>query len=333
MLLPTMFESLEADYHHLKRHVQLWDVACQRQVSLHGADALRLVQLLCPRDMSAMALDQCYYMPMVNRRGKMLNDPVVVRLAADHFWISVADGDFWQYACGVADALDLDVAVEEPDVSPLAVQGPRAEDLMVRLFGDSARDIGFFRHRRLSFEGHRFLIARSGYSRQGGFEIYVDDSAWAMPLWEAFFAAGEDLHLRAGCPNMIERIEGGLLSFGSDMTSAHTPFEAGLGRYCTSRADFIGKAALRAAAAPRQMIRPLAIEGRIPPCDRPWPLLAAGGAGGVVGQVSSAAWSPDFRTNVALAMVAHSHWHAGTKLEVETHDGMRWATIQARFWL
>lgn len=329
MLLPAQFGGFVDDYHHLKRHVQVWDVACERQVSIKGPDAARLMALLSPRDLSKMADDQCYYIPVTDRAGGMLNDPVALKLAPDHFWISIADGDFLQYALGVADALGLDVLIDEPDVSPLAVQGPKSDDLMARVFGDAVREIRFFRYKRLAFEGREMIVARSGYSRQGGFEIYVEGSDCGMPLWDALFAAGQDLQVRAGCPNLIERVEGGLLSFGNDMTRDNTPLEAGLGRFVNSPAAYIGKAALAARPVAR-MIRPIAIDGDLPPCDRLWHVHAGGVT---VGQVTSAIRSPDFGTNVAIGMMARSHWDAGTRIEVETQDGMRNATVRDTFWI
>ena len=330
MLLPTRFgQDFINDYHHLKRHVQVWDVACERQVGVKGTDAARLMTLISPRDLSTMADDQCYYIPVVDRHGGMLNDPVAVKLAPDHYWISIADSDFLQYVLGVADAMELDVVVEEPDVSPLAIQGPKSDDLMARVFGDEVRSIRFFRYKRLTFEGHDFVIARSGYSKQGGFEIYVDDFKLGMPLWDALFRAGEDLEVRAGCPNLIERVEGGLLSYGNDMTRENTPMEAGLGKFVNAPGDYIGKAGLGLRPA-RKMIRALAIEGDIPPCDRLWHVYAGGKT---VGQITSAVRSPDFNINVAIGMVADSDWDAGSKVEVETQDGMRRAVVQDKFWI
>ena len=135
----------------------------------------------------------------------------------------------------------MQVEIEEPDVSPLAIQGPLAEDLTARIFGDTVRDIKFFRYKKLKFLDTQFVVARSGWSKQGGFEIYVDGFDYGMPLWNAFFEAGQDLNVRAGCPNLIERIEGGLLSFGSDMTRQNTPVEAGLAKFCNSPDDYLGK--------------------------------------------------------------------------------------------
>ena len=145
MLLPTMFESVVADYHHLKEHVQVWDVACERQVELRGPDAERLMQMLTPRDLRKMQVGQCFYVPIVDETGGMLNDPVAVKLADDRWWISIADSDLLFWVKGIAYGYRLDVLVDEPDVSPLAIQGPKADDLMARVFGDAIRDIRFFR--------------------------------------------------------------------------------------------------------------------------------------------------------------------------------------------
>ncbi|MEL6464605.1 MAG: dimethylsulfoniopropionate demethylase [Pseudomonadota bacterium] len=334
MLLPTVFESVEADYRHLKDHVQVWDVSVERQVELRGPDASRLMQMLTPRDLRRMLPGQCYYVPIVDETGGMLNDPVAVKLSEDRWWISIADSDLLLWVKGIANGYRLDVLVDEPDVSPLAVQGPKADALMERVFGERVRDIRFFRFDMFQFEGCDLAIARSGYSKQGGFEIYVPDSAQGMPLWNALFDAGEDLQVRAGCPNGIERIEGGLLSYGNDMTDDNTPHECGLGRFCDTQTAIgcIGRDALLRVSkeGPVQQLRPIAIHGdAVPTCDRPWPLYAGGKR---VGQVTSAAWSPDFKTNVSIGMVRMTHWDPGTDLEVETLDGMRRATVQETFW-
>ena len=334
MLLPTVFESVEADYRHLKDHVQVWDVAVERQVELRGPDAGRLMQMLTPRDLRSMLPGQCYYVPIVDETGGMLNDPVAIKLSEDRWWISIADSDLLLWVKGIANGYRLDVLVDEPDVSPLAVQGPKSDDLMARVFGDRVRDIRFFRFDMFQFMGRDLAIARSGYSKQGGFEIYVEGSDLGMPLWNALFEAGEDLNVRAGCPNGIERVEGGLLSYGNDMTDDNTPHECGLGRFCDTQTAIgcIGRDALLRVSkeGPVQQIRPIAIDGdKVPSCDRPWPLYANGKK---VGQVTSAAWSPDFQTNVSIGMVRMTHWDEGTRVEVETQDDMRTATVREKFW-
>ncbi|MEM7226792.1 MAG: dimethylsulfoniopropionate demethylase [Pseudomonadota bacterium] len=322
-LLATAFRSLQDDYWHLREHVQLWDVSCERQVALEGPDAARLLQLMTPRDLSKIVEGQCVYAPLVDAEGAMLNDPVALKLAEDRYWVSIADSDVLLWAKGLAHGLGLEVAINEPDVFPLAVQGPKADALMARVFGEAVRKIRFFRFARLSFQDHRLVVARSGWSKQGGFEIYLDRAELAEPLWDALWQAGADLQVGPGCPNLIERIEGGLLSYGSDMTRANNPLECGLERYCAvDQGPYsIGKAALRRihAEGPARQIRGLSFGREAMTGPRaPWRLSVAGA---FAGQVTSAAWSPRLKTNVGLAMVERAHWQSGTEVTVELPDG------------
>jgi len=335
MLLPTVFRSVVEDYHHLKSAVQIWDVAVERQVELRGPDAARLMQMLTPRDLRGMNAGQCYYVPIVDETGGMLNDPVAVKLAEDRWWISIADSDLLLWVKGIANGYRLDVLVDEPDVSPLAVQGPKAEQLMARVFGDGVKDVKFFRYGMFEFQGRQLVVARSGYSKQGGFEIYVEGSDIGMPLWNALMEAGKDLDVYAGCPNLIERIEGGLLSYGNDMNDDNTPHECGLGKFCNTSTAIgcVGRDALLRVAkeGPVKQLRPIEIHGdAVPPCDRLWPLMDGDRQ---VGTVSSAAYSPDFATNVAIGMVRMTHWDTGTELDVVTPTGIQPATVWETFWI
>ena len=334
MLLPTFFRSAEEDYAHLKRAVQIWDVSCERQVELNGPDAKRLVQMSTPRDLDKMAADQCYYIPMVNAEGGLLNDPVLVKLNENRYWVSLADSDMLYYFMGLARGFQLNVDVFEPDISPLAIQGPKADVLIERVFGADITATRFFRHKSITVQGKDMLIARSGWSLQGGFEIYLDGSEHGESLWDLLVEAGEDLDIRAGCPNGIERIEGGLLSYGNDMTMEHTPFEAGLGRFChlQTATACLGHGALMAKRQPTRQIRPLEIEGEgLPGATFLWPVHTH--ASEKVGYISSAAWSPDFETNVAIGMLNIDHGAPGTQLLVETPDGTRIARVIEKFWL
>ena len=334
MLLPTVFRSVQEDYHHLKSAVQIWDVAVERQVELRGPDAARLMQMLTPRDLRGMNAGQCYYVPIVDETGGMLNDPVAVKLAEDRWWISIADSDLLLWVKGIANGYRLDVLVDEPDVSPLAVQGPKAEELMARVFGDGVKNIKFFRYGMFEFQGRQLVVARSGYSKQGGFEIYVEGSDLGMPLWNALMEAGKDLDVFAGCPNLIERIEGGLLSYGNDMNDDNTPHECGLGKFCNTSTAIgcVGRDALLRVAkeGPVKQLRPIEIHGdAVPPCDRLWPLMDGDRQ---VGTVRSAAYSPDFATNVAIGMVRMTHWDAGSELDVLTPNGVQPVTVWETFW-
>ncbi|MDZ7749909.1 MAG: dimethylsulfoniopropionate demethylase [Halofilum sp. (in: g-proteobacteria)] len=329
MLLPTVFESLEADAAHLKRHVQVWDVSCQRQVQVDGPDARYLLQLCTPRDLGRLGPGQCRYAPLVDVDGGMLNDPVILQIDARRYWVSIADHDIRLWLAGIAAGMGLRVTVDEPDVNPLAVQGPQAETLVRRVFGEAVHDIRFFRYEQLAFAGRSLVVSRSGYSRQGGFEIYVEGADIAGPLWDALMEAGADLGVRAGGPNLIERIEGGLLSYGNDMTRADTPYECGAGPVCRLDTEprCLAAEALREEArhGPRRHIRGLRIDGApVPSCDRAWEVLTDGEP---CGQVTSAVWSPERATNVAIGMIEAGRWAAGTRVTLDAPDGPRDATV------
>ncbi len=329
MLLPTQIRGVEADYHHLRAAVQVWDVACERQVELYGPDAAKLAQLLTVRDLSGFVDGRCGYAPVVDHDGHLINDPVVLRVAHDRWWLSISDSDVVLWAGGLALGMGLDVEVTEPDVSPLAVQGPHAETVMAAVFGEAVRAIKFFRFEPLEYRGHLMLVARSGWSAQGGFEVYVDDAELGCMLYDDLMEAGAAFDIGPGCPNLIERIEAGLLTYGTDITRAHTALEAGLEKYCSLDApiEAIGLEALR-----RQRSQGVArrvcgfmIDGdRVPHNRNGWALTVDGEH---VGEVTSAVWSPRLQTNVGLGMTRIEHTALGSRLMVDAPDGARSATV------
>ena len=332
-LLPCVFESLEADYRHLKTHVQLWDVSCQKQVEFKGRDAAKLAQMITPRPLAGLVIGRCWYVPAVDQNGRMINDPVLLKLDDDHFWFSIADSDMVLYASGVTAGASLEVKISEPDIFPLAVQGPKSEQLVERVFGNGPAKLRFFEFGRFPFADTEFIIARSGWSRQSGFEIYVDGRKYGMQLWNELFAAGKDLSVRAGCPNYIDRVVGGLLSYGGDMTREHSPYECGLERYFDAEVatGCLGRDALlqEKEAGIRRQIRCLQIAGEpITWCSKKWPISVGGN---YAGNVSAAVWSEDLNTNVAIAMVEDVYWDTGTNLNVDINGENRIATVQARF--
>ncbi len=319
-ILPKGFRrSVAEDYWHLKEYVQLWDVGCQRQVELSGPDAAWLTQFMTPRDLRRAQPGQCLYAPMVDDQGGMLNDPVILKLAEDHFWLSISDSDILLWTKGLATGMRLNVEIDEPDVWPLSVQGPQSDELMARIFGDTVRDIRYFRFEKLEFRKHLHIVARSGYSKQGGFEIYPAKPALGLELWDALWEAGHDLNIAPGSPNLIERVESGLLSYGNDMTRENNPLECALDRFCQldGSIDFIGLDALRKIATDgvRQIIRGVLFDGApCPPCQKPWLAFSDDRP---VGAVTTAIWSPRFKNNVALAMIHKDHCIPDTRVQIQ----------------
>ena len=326
MLLPKAYgQSVEDDYWHLRENVQIWDVSCQRQVEITGPDSAKLVQLMTPRDLREIKCGQGLYIPLIDDGAGMLNDPVLQKLDEDRFWLSIADSDILLWAKGLAYGLKLDVQIDEPDISPLAIQGPKAKAVMTSLFGDAIHDLRYFGFAMFEILGTRQLIARSGYSKQGGYEIYLRGSHLGTALWDMIWEAGQPHNIAPGCPNLIERIESGLMSYGNEFTRANNPLECGFGPLCHLGNDFnyIGKRALQRIAKTGPIQRLSGIRfggGRTPPCGKPFPVTTPDGT--QVGQITSGIYSPRLGCNIGLSMVTKSYWNIGTQLRVNTPDGV-----------
>lgn len=326
MLLPTVYKSAEEDYWPIINSVSMWDVAVERQVEIKGPDAFALVTLMTPRDLTKLKIGQCKYVPLCNEFGGIVNDPVLLRLADDHFWLSIADSDVLLWAMGLASGLGLDVECTEPDVSPMAIQGPLANDVAADLFGDWVRELKFFWFREFDLDGIPLVIARSGWSKQGGFELYLRDRSFGTELWERVAEAGQPYGIQPGAPSSMERIEGGLLSYGNDMTIRNNPFEVGLDRYCAldQEADFLAKEALleirRAGPVQRQI--GIVIDGDpIQGNDQWWHVVDHDRQR--IGTVTSACHSPRLQQNIALSIMDMDHQEPGTPVTVEFYNGER----------
>ena len=334
MLLPTVFDTLENDYHHLKRAVQVWDVSVERQIEIIGPDATKILQMVTPRDISKMEDDQCYYIPMVDKYGYMINDPVAVKLEKNRYWISIADSDVIYYFKGLAEGMGLNVNIFEPDVNILSIQGPKSKILIEKMFGKEISELKFFRHGKVNFNGKEMIVARSGWSHQMCYEVYVDGSEYGQDMWDKFFSIGKDFDVRAGCPNLIERIESGLLSYGNDINGNNTPYEAGLGKFLSSGVSegCLAYDILRTKTEPQRLIKPIEITGEpIKPITYSLQVLNSNGE--VVGQITSAAWSPDFKVNVAIGMIDREYWNEKNSLFLNfTKNDKRQIIINDKFW-
>ena len=247
MLLPAAFGSLEDSYHHLKEHVQVWDVAGERQVEISGKDSAKLVQLMTCRDLSKSKVGRCYYCPIIDDKAGLINDPVILKLDEDRWWVSIADSDVILFAKGLAIGNKFDVKIFEPNVDIMAVQGPKSYKLMENIFGKKITQMKFFGFEYFEFSGAKHLIARSGWSKQGGYEIYVENTDSGLALYDKLFEVGKEFNVKPGCPNLIERIESALLSYGNDMDNADNPLECGLDKYVNldTEVNFLGKDKLK----------------------------------------------------------------------------------------
>mmetsp|Transcript_42295 Transcript_42295/g.92456 ORF Transcript_42295/g.92456 Transcript_42295/m.92456 type:complete len:482 (-) Transcript_42295:38-1483(-) len=335
MLLPCGFTTPLDEYQSLRNDVCLWDVASERQIELLGPDAFKLAEILTPRPIAGMKVGECRYAMITDAEGMVLNDPIVLKLSEDRYWLSIADSDLLLWIKGLAVGRGLDVRVTEAAVSPLAVQGPKSVLLMRDLFGDWVDDLKFYHFRQTSFDGIPMLLARSGWSPERGYELYLQDESRGDELWEKIMEAGHKYLITPGVPNQIRRMEGGLLSYGTDVTSSHSAMELGLPpRWCSAAkdAEFIGKAALKRLAeegGPKRQVVGLefcsseseGLEQALCPLFRSWRVLAESGGIGTVGEVTSVVYSPAIGARIAIATLATEVSEAGGEVSVEMPSG------------
>ncbi len=330
MYIPRDFGDPEQNFWNLIEKSILCDVAVERQVEITGPDAYKFTQLLTPRDLSSISIGQCKYVLITNNEGGILNDPVLLRLAENHFWLSLADSDVLLWAQGVAVNSGLNVNISEPDVSPLQLQGPTSKDIMVKLFGESIKDLKYYWFKEFDLDGIPLIVSRTGWSSEFGYELFLRDGSKGNDLYEKIMNAGKEHGLQPGHTSSIRRIEGGMLSYHADADIHTNPFELGFDRLVSLDKDieFIGKAALKKIKAEGIKRKQIGLEINCEPLSGPnttfWSIKKDDNE---IGKVTSAVYSPRLKKNIALAMVSIKNSEIGTDLEVETNKGKFTAKI------
>ena len=330
--LPGGYAAPEAEFWSLVNDVTLWDVTCQRVVEISGPDALAFTDYLTPRDLSKCRVGQCRYVLITNRDGGILNDPVLMRLAEDRFWLSRADSDILMWARGVAVNAGMEVAVTEPETATLQLQGPKSHEVLRALMGESIDGLAYYHHMRAEIAGIPLVIARTGWSAERGYELYLLDTARGLELWDCLMTAGAPYGIAPSAPNRIRRIEAGILDYSVDMDDTTNPFEVGLARLVQldDPRDFVGKAALTKARAEGLKRQVVGLEIAGPPVthnDHPWPALCNGNE---VGRMTSWVYSPRLERNIGFANLPVEHAELGTEVSVHSDIGTRDARVVER---
>lgn len=324
--LPASYGDNVRDYWSLVNDVTLWDVACQRQVEISGPDAFEFIQLLTPRDLSKCGVGQCQYMALTNQDGGIVNDAILLRVEEQLFWLSPGDGDVLWWAMGVAVNSGLDVRVREPDVSPLQLQGPKSPLVARELFGEWAVEMKYYHLRETELDGIPLVVSRTGWSGELGYELYLRDGKHGDDLWERVMAAGKPYNIAPTAPSTIRSIEGGLLSYVSDITLDDNPYVIGMGRFVDVEqpGDFVGKEALRIIKAKGAKRRLVGIEIDGPalrvPNEEFWDIFINGEK---AGHVTRCAHSPRLERNIGWANVPVESSTTGTEFVVVSPSGER----------
>jgi len=306
MLMPTSYGDPEGEYERLLNSVSMWDVSVERQVQISGPDASELVRILTPRNLDKLSIGMGWYVPLCDHRGVIINDPILLKLEANKYWYSIADSDVLLWARAIAAERGLQVDVCEPDVSPLAIQGPKALDVVAKLFGDEIRSLRRFQFKPYELDGIPLIVARSGWSHQGGFELYLCDGSQGNKLWSLVKSAGSEFGIGFGAPNTQERVESGLLSWGGDTDDHTNPFELGLGRYIDLDVadDVIGIEALRKIdrAGAKRLQRGLVFtdDAKVSATSLRYEVLLRGAP---IGFASVVVWSPRLKKTIGLGLL------------------------------
>ena len=324
MYMPTSYADGTDEYDSLVNDVTMWDVSVERQIEINGPDAYQLVRMITPRNLEKCEIGHCLYIVLTDHTGGIINDAVLLRLKPDQFWISPGDGDVLLWIQGVAINSGFDVNVFEPDVSPLQIGGPKAPALINKLFDGQHDDLRFYRARETSLNGIPLVIGRTGWSGEISYELYLRDGKLGNKLWSIVKKAGQEFNIAPAAPNCIRSIEGGLLSYVSDITREDCPYTIGLGRLVDvdQDIDFIGKEALKKIkeCGPSRQLVGIEIEDdpiTVPP-ENPWPVL--NGKGMIVGHVSRCIYSPRVGKNIGFANVPTAISSLGTTIKIAAPD-------------
>ena len=330
MLLPASFEdSLEDTYFHLKEHVQVWDVAAERQVEITGKDSAKLVQLMTCRDLSKSKNGRCYYSPIIDDKGRLINDPIILRISDEKWWLSIADSDVILFAKGLALGNKFNVSIVEPNVDIIAVQGPKSFALMEKIFGKEITNLKFFGFEYFNFNRSKHLIAQSGWSKQGGYEIYVQDTKSGLELYDYLFEIGQDFNVKPGCPNLIERIESGLFSYGNDMDYNDNPFECGFDKYVNLESDveFLGKQELIKIKKEgiKKKLMGVFIDTNEISIIKPTEIKDK--ENNIIGELRSGVFSPHFGKSIGIAMIYKKYWASKKNFIIEINNNFLNTTL------
>ena len=323
MYIPRDFGDPEQNFWNLINDAILCDVAVERQVEITGPDASQFIQLLTPRDLTSLSVGQCKYVLITNNEGGLLNDPVLLRLAENHFWLSLGDSDILLWAQGVAINSGLDVTIKEPDVSPLQLQGPRSIDIMKELFGNDIVNLKYYWLIETELNGIPLVVSRTGWSSELGYEIYLRDGSKGDDLWELIMETGKKYNLHPGHTSSIRRIEGGMLSYHADADINTNPFELGMDRLVNldNNNKFIGKEALIKIREKGVTRKQVGITIDCDPLKGPntifWPIIKNNKK---IGKVTSAVFSPRLNKNIALAIVTIDNSQIDNSFDIKIVD-------------
>jgi glycine cleavage system T protein (aminomethyltransferase) len=320
---------LIAEHLAVRNSVGLFDVSHMGDIRLHGPQALDAVQRMTFNDASRLAVNQAQYSALLYPAGTFVDDVIVHRLAPDDFLLVINAGtrekDF-SWVCDAAQPFDCAVENLSDAYTQIAIQGPNGWRTLQKLTGADLTQVKFywFTHGTVC-DLPNTLIARTGYTAEDGFEIYIpSDEPTSIRVWHALLAAGEEfgiLPCGLGARNTL-RLEGALSLYGHEISDTITPWEARLDRFVKmDKGDFIGRDTLarQFQTGPKTILVGLEAVERGIPRDG-YPVTAPDGRR--IGAVTSGSPAPFLKKNIALAYVPVEYSAEGAELGVECRNSI-----------
>lgn len=333
----------DIEYNAVREAAAVIDVSPLYKYIVRGPDAQRLIDRVITRDAMKLGVDQVYYTPWCDERGKVIDDGTVTRLTEDSYRITSADPSYRWFGLSATD-LDVEILDVSETTAGLALQGKLSQEVLEAATRQAWGDVRYFRRRRSEIGGVEVDVTRTGYTGDRGYELWVDAEG-ALDVWDAVFEAGEPFGIRPAGIRALDvcRVEAGLILIEADYTSArhamneeqeYSPFELGLGRLVSfTGADFVGKRALAAEAAaggpPRRLvgleidwsgIEAMYTKHDLPPAvsalvqRAPVPVYREGEQ---VGRATSVAWGPTIKKMVGFGSLPPALARPGTRVSVE----------------
>ena len=319
------------EYDALVNHVTMWNVAVERQIRVKGPDAMKFTNYVITRDATRIDVMKGKYVILCNDKGGVLNDPILLRVAEDEFWFSLSDSDIMFFLQGVNHDKKFNVEIDEIDVAPVQIQGPKSVDLMADLVGDAVREIPYYGLMEAKVGGRDCIISQTGFTGEKGYEIYLKDATkYADDMWNDVLEKGKKHNLMVIAPAHHRRIAAGILSWGQDLDSETYPFQCNLAYQVPRKkeADYIGKQALEAMrdkieAGEKPYSNQLVgftLGGK--PIEEYAPdfwLISEDGST-PIGYLTSPWYSPELGTNIAMGYVPYDKKAIGTSFKIHLPD-------------
>jgi aminomethyltransferase len=328
--LPIQYEGITAEHEAVRTNAGIFDVSHMGEVEVEGNQATDFIQNLVTNDISVMNQNQILYCLMCYPDGGIVDDLLVYKHNDNHYLLVInasnTDKDF-QWMKDNTGSYDVELRNISDNVSEIAIQGPKAEEILQQLTDTKLSEIAFFYFKKdVKIAGRSCLVSRTGYTGEDGFEIYMNHED-AEYIWDKILEAGKDKGVKPaglGARDTL-RFEANLPLYGNEFSPEITPLEAGFGMFVKlNKTNFIGKEALEKQKAEGLKRKIVGFEMEEPGIPRHGYEVLSDGK--TIGFVTTGYNSPTLKKNIGFAMVDIEYSELGTPIEIQ----IRKKTAKAR---